>query len=82
MSTCGGFPIRTHVNVPGYGGSLRLYLSATKGGRNLPPRKWCGPSNFLAHSFGAIKETLDRETKDCIHYEVKITHHVHRQCFY
>lgn len=33
MSTCGGFPIRTHVNVPGYGGSLRLYLSATKGGR-------------------------------------------------
>lgn len=61
MSICGGFPIRTHIDVPGYGGSSRLYLSAINGGRNLPPRKWCGPSNFLAHSFGAVKETWRKQ---------------------
>lgn len=27
------------------------------GGTNLPPRKWCGPENFLAHNLGAVKET-------------------------
>lgn len=59
MSTCGGFPIRTHIEVPGYGGSWRLYLFAIAGGTNLPPKKWCGPQNFLAHNFGAVKETYN-----------------------
>lgn len=57
MSTCGGFPIRTHIEVPGYAGRLSLNLSAIGGGTNLPPRKWCGPENFLAHNLGAVKET-------------------------
>ena len=58
MSICGGFPIRTHMEVPGYGGRRTLYLLAMSGGTNLPPRKWCGPENFLAHAFGAVKETF------------------------
>lgn len=52
-----GFPIRTHIEVPGYGGSCSLYLCTIGGGTNLPPKKWWGPRNLFAQSFGAVKET-------------------------
>jgi len=57
MSTDRGFPILTHIEVPGYGGSLSPNLSLMDGGTNLPPRKWCGPLNFFAQSFGAVNDT-------------------------
>ena len=57
ISIFGALPIRTHVEVPGYAGSRSLYLSTIDGGMNLPPRKWCGPQNFLAQSLGEVKET-------------------------
>lgn len=57
MSTVRGFPILTHIDVPGYGGSLSPYLSLMDGGTNLPPRKWCGPLNFFAQRFGAVNDT-------------------------
>lgn len=55
----GAFPIRTHIEVPGYGGSWSLNLSTIDGGTNLPPRKWWGPLNFFAQSFGAVKDTYN-----------------------
>lgn len=39
MSTDGTFPILTHMEVPGYGGSTSPYLLEMGGGTNLPPRK-------------------------------------------
>lgn len=60
MSIFEGFPIRTHIDVPGYAGSSSLNLSKIDGGTNLPPKKWCRPKNFLAHNFGAVKETYTK----------------------
>lgn len=57
-----GSPIWTHIEVPGYAGSLSSNLLIIDGGTNLPPKKWCGPRNLLAQSFGAVKETYTRGT--------------------
>lgn len=57
MSIFGGFPIRTHIAVPGYAGNWRLNLPLMDGGTNLPPKKWCEPENLLAHNLGAVRET-------------------------
>lgn len=35
-----GSSIRTHMEVPGYGGSFSSYLLTIDGGTNLPPKKW------------------------------------------
>lgn len=61
MSIFGGFPILTHMEVPGYAGNWRLNLFLMECGTNLPPKKWCEPENLLAHNFGAVRETYIRE---------------------